>query len=400
MIPEQTSGALQAPASPAGARPHEGAGRATHRAVGAAIVAGGLAISVSVHPTPTGLRPIDLFAPDDQWSGEPAMAAGPTFLKATAATFSMLKLPDLVKLVEFSAQHPEVATGDLLGLMDRYGIRNVVSSFEFFASLGPMRPRVGRIPYGGGGAWGGGGGGVFMQIEGVGDALRALMILLEFLEQNPAHGPVPFEVLVNVLAALADTADSPHAMSVPPPEPGATPLAVVAENSIVEAPSSTPSPLASEPTGAADPAPADSPAVNPTEPPQAPVDLVVVESTEASVPVPTETYTPPADDPVQPSPEPTNTTPEPSNTAQPDPDPSEPESQKPDPPSSSGGGSDDGSTGGSGAGSSGGGTSGGGDSGGGSSGGGDSGGGSSGGGDSGGGSSGGGDSGGSSSGSE
>lgn len=97
-------------------------GRAAHRAVGAAIVAGGLALSVTIHPLLTGPRPIDLLTPDREPSSEVSKVMEPRFIEAAALNFSTLELPDLVKMVEFREQHLNITTVDLVGLINSTAI--------------------------------------------------------------------------------------------------------------------------------------------------------------------------------------------------------------------------------------------------------------------------------------
>lgn len=323
-----------AAAQPGGAR----SGRAVHRTFGAAVVAGGLALSVSIQPLPAGQGLIDSLIPGRQSSAGTPRVTGWTFMKATASEFATLDLTHLARLAEFSEQYPGLATSDLLGLVTRYGLRNVVNSFEMLASLEPVRRLVGGVPYGGGGS-------NFPPDVGGAETFRALMMLLEFLEVNPPSGPGLFRVLMKVAVTLTHSTDIPPTLPAPPPGQQTASLAALAQMTVANLPSAVPPAPVAAPARVADPAPADPVVANSPEPPAATfADLPVAEPTVVEEPTSTDVHDAATDDPTPASPEPTGTAAEPSNSSrpEPDPDPRKEDPPKPDPPSSSGGGTDDG----------------------------------------------------------
>ena len=304
------------------ARIHGRTGRATHRALGAAIIAGGLAISVSVHPSPSGPRVVDLFTPDQSSTGAPAVTWS-KLLKATRANFLALELPDLLTLVEIREQHPYVTADELYGLMTHYGIRNVVDSLEFLASVGSVQFGAERIPYGGGGGG-----------PAVEEPLLALRILLQFLEHNPPHLPVPFAVLAKVVAELADSLGFIPGPSVSIAGPLAAQLAVLVP--IVDELASPPSTLASGPLEAPDWGPADFRGAAVDTPAPAPVELRAIQPVETRIPMPTAVPNPLSDVATPPSSEPTSHSAEPSTPAAPEHYTTDGKPQDTDPPASSG----------------------------------------------------------------
>jgi hypothetical protein len=125
--------------------------RPANRAVGAAIVAGGQALSVSLYPLPDGPRLLDPFQPEQEFSSESAKIVESTFLNVTFADFATLKLPDLVKLVEPNHGFPDVGTDGLLNLVTTYGLPDVVRSLQLLDSPGPLRHSFPGFSGGGGG---------------------------------------------------------------------------------------------------------------------------------------------------------------------------------------------------------------------------------------------------------
>jgi hypothetical protein len=118
-------------------RRRAGPERPANRAVGAAIVAGGLALSVSLYPLPGGPRLLYPFQPEQETSTQSAKVVESTFLNVTFVDFATLKLPDLVKLVE-------------------YGLPDVVRSLQLLGSLGPLGHSSPGVSGGGGGDSSGG----------------------------------------------------------------------------------------------------------------------------------------------------------------------------------------------------------------------------------------------------
>jgi hypothetical protein len=318
-------------------RRRAGPERPANRAVGAAIVAGGLALSVSLYPLPGAPRLLDPFQPEQATSTQSAKVVESTFLNVTFSDFSRLKLPDLVKLVALNHDFPAFGTDRLLNLVTTYGLPDVVKSLQLLDSL---RPLGHSFP----GFSGGGGGGASDVPR---EAWSALMILLEFLEQNPpavSGGGGLWDVITNVFPKLALSLGIPPAPAAPPPEAHLSALAAAPVFTPIEAPNlappdppvsgfaAAPVPASVEPAAPASVEPAAPASVEPAAP--ASVEPTVPAPTEASVSVPVEAPVSPPDPP--------------SVTA---PDPHPPSS---DPPSSPGGGTDAGSAGGSGGGSAGG----------------------------------------------
>jgi hypothetical protein len=274
--------------------------RPAYRAVGDAIVAGGLARSVSLYPLPDGPQLLDLFPPKHESSSESLKAADSTFLSYKFSDSSALKLPDLVKLVELNHNFPDFATDGLLDLVTTYGLPDVVKSLELLGSLGPLRHSF--PDYRGGGGGGG-------SADGSEEVWPALMMLLEFLKQNPPDpsGGGLWDVITNVFPKLALSLGIPDAPAAPPPEARVSAFAAAPVLAPIEAPVSAP--------------------------PDPPV------SGFAAAPV-----SAPAEAPIAAHPEPGTIAP----------DPPKPDPPKSDPPSSPGGGTDAGSPGDSGSGSGGG----------------------------------------------
>jgi hypothetical protein len=300
-----------------GGRRRAGPERPANRAVGAAIVAGGLALSVSLYPLPDGPRLLDLFQPEQKSSSESAKVIKSRFLNVTFPDFSRVKLPDLVKLAALNHDFPDFGTDGLLNLVTTYGLLDVVKSLQLLESLGPVRH---SFP----GFSGGGGGGA----SGVpGEAWPALMVLLEFLEQNPPDlsGGGLWDFITNAFPKLALSLGIPLAPVAPPQEAQVSAFAA--------APVITP-------IGAPNLAPPDPPVLGFVEAPvSAPVEPAVSAPVEPAAPAPVE---PAAAAPV----EPPVSAPDPPSVTPPEPDP-----PRSDPPSSPGGVTDAGSAGGSGSGS-------------------------------------------------
>jgi hypothetical protein len=230
-----------------------------------------------------------------------------TFLNVTFADFAKLKLPDLMKLVALNHDFPDVGTDRLLDPVTTYGLPDVVRSLQLLDSLSPLRH---SLP----GFSGGGGDGA---PDVPGEAWPALMMLLEFLEQNPPalSGGGLWDVITNVFPKLALSLGIPPAPAAPPPEAQVSAFAAAPVFTPIEAPNL---------------APPDPPVSGFAEAPvSAPVETAAPAPTEVPVSVPVEA-------PVS-APDPPSATP-----------------PEPDPPSSPGGGTDAGSAGDSGGGSTGG----------------------------------------------
>jgi hypothetical protein len=287
--------------------------------IAAAFLAGGLALSVSVHPMQRSQGLIEGMIPNGRTVSDAPRTAGSTFLRATLADFSSIQLLDLVRLVEFSDQHPEVSTGALLGLIDEFGIKTVVRSFELLSSMGPVRPLVPNVPYGGGN---------YSSNDDGGEALNSLMIVLALLDgREPSRGRELFEALRYALTKLVTTVGRPPTSSVP--SPGPTDVALTVVPAFLPPPSVSSLPMSDPPPDAvaADPPPAG----DHFTPPQT-MDAVT-----------TETATSPTDSPAPPAVVVSGAAVETAAAGQPEPDP--PTADPPKAESTSGSGSDDGSIG-------------------------------------------------------
>jgi hypothetical protein len=293
--------------------------RGVHRMIAAALLAGGLALSVSVHPMQRSQGLIEGAIPNGRLVSDAPSTAGSTFRRARLADFSSIQLLDLVRLVEFSDQHPEVSTGALLRLIDEFGIRTVVRSFELLSSMGLVRPLVPNVPYGGGN---------YSSNEDGGDALNPLMIVLALLDgRGPSRGRGLFEALRYALTELVATVDRPPNSSVPSPAP--TDVALTVVPSFLPPPSVSSLPMSDPPPDAvaADPLPVG----DHFTPPQI-QDAVT-----------TKTDTSPTDSPAPPAVVVSGAAAETAAAGQPEPDP--PTADPPKTESTSGSGSDDGSIG-------------------------------------------------------
>jgi len=342
-MPEQTTTSRPSTQSPEGAPRHAEGERPASRAIGAALVAGAVAFGVSLYPLPDGPDLFDSFTPDQESSAEASKVDDSTFVKYTFTDFPTLKLPDLVKLVELNHDYPDLASGDLLDLVTTYGLPDVVKSLELLQSFSPLRHRFPDPPLGGGG--------------GSGNVLPALVILLEYLEQNPPEhsGLGLLDAVTSIFSTLALSLGISHAVVAPQPDTRALALAAVAEFTATDAPvSALPDPSAAGFAGVPAPASADGPVAAPIEAAvPAPVDPPVAAPIEAPVPTP---VAPPVTAPTEtptPAPLETSSAPEPTNVASHEPDPPSSDPPSSDPPSSAGGGSGGGSSGDAGGGSSG-----------------------------------------------
>jgi hypothetical protein len=272
--------------------------RPASRAIGAALVAGGLALSVSLYPLPHGPELFDMFTPDQESSSAASTADdSSTFVKYSFSNFPALKLTELVKLAELKRDFPDLAARDLLRLVTTYGLSNVVTSLEVLNSFGPLRP---YFPRSSGGVGGGGG----APSNGPVDVLPALVILLEYLKLHPPvlSAPDLLAVVTSVFSTLAVSLGVSDAFSAPPPDAQTWALAAAAEFTPIDAPVSLlPDPSAEVSTGATETEHADAPV--PIEAPADPPVATVIE-TPVSAPVdppatvPTET---PQPAPVEPS---------------------------------------------------------------------------------------------------
>jgi len=297
--------------------------RPANRVVGAAIVAGGLAFSVSLYPLPDGPSLLDPFPPNHESSSDSQKVAGARFVSYKNSGSFTLKLADMVKLVALNRDFPGFGADRLLDLAMTYGMPHVVRSLQVLDSLGPFGhsfPRVSPAGVGGGGgSW-----------DGPGELWPALILLLDFLEQNPpsvSGGGGLWHLITNAFPNLAASLGIPVVPAVPP---SAAQISVLA---------AAPEFISIEPQNLAPP---DPPVSGFAEAPvSAPVDAAVPASVESSAAASVEPAAPaPTEVPVSVSVEAPVSAPDPPTVSVPDPDP--PSSA---PPSSPGGATDVGSAG-------------------------------------------------------
>lgn len=296
--------------------------RPANRVVGAAIIAGGLAFSVSLYPLPDSNLP-DPFSPNRQSTSDSQRVASAKFLGYENTGSFTLKLADLVELVALKHDFPDFGADGLLDLAMTYGLPHVVRSLQLLDSLGPFShssPSFSR-------AWVGGGGGS----SGVpGELWPALMWLVDFLEQNPpslSGGGGLWNLITNAFPNLAVSLGTPLVPTAPPPEAQISALAAVAEFTPIEAQSM---------------APPDAPVPGVAEPPvSAPVEGAVAASVESAAAASVAPAAPaPTEVPLSASVEAPVSAPDPPSASVPEPNP--PSS---DPPSSPGSATDAGSAG-------------------------------------------------------
>ena len=208
-MPDQTSPSRSLMTQPEMGRRRGEPERSASRAVGAAIVAGGLAFSVSLYPLPVESQLLELFPPKHELSEFPQLADA-RLLNRELPDFSTLELPDFVKLVELlNHNFPDLRTDALLDLVKTYGLPDLVRSLELLMSLGSPTH---SFPGFSGGGGGGGGGSAHVPPN----VLPALVMLLQFLKQNlpDSSGHGLSVVLTNVAQALG----TPLTPAGPPPE--------------------------------------------------------------------------------------------------------------------------------------------------------------------------------------
>jgi hypothetical protein len=348
---DQTS-CSNSPTRPPGSGRDRGGSERPGRAVGAAVVASGLAFSVSLYPMPDGPKLSDLFAPKGGSSSESSKVVDARLLNLRFVDASKLNLPDLAKLAALTNGLPDSATRGLMDLVTKYGLPDVVKALEVIQSFAPLThsfPAIIGLGGGGGSSWGS----------------PVLMWLLDYLRLNP---PVLsnlglVEVVATILPKLAQSLGIPQAQTAPsietravaldvaPPTPTGAPLSAPPDppvSATVEAPVSAPTEVSVAPTVEVSVAPTTEVSVAPT------TEVSVAPTTEVPVSAPTETPAPTyTEAPASAPPEPGGTPLASPNSAAPEPNP--PNSDPPSSPSAgSGGGSSSDSGGGSSAGSGGG----------------------------------------------
>jgi hypothetical protein len=263
-MPDQTSPSRSLMTQPEMGRRRGEPERSASRAVGAAIVAGGLAFSVSLYPLPGKSQLLELFPPKHELSEFPQLADA-RLLNRELPDFSTLELPDFVKLVELlNHNFPDLRTDALLDLVKTYGLPDLVRSLELVKSLGSLTQ---SFPGFSGGGGGGGGGSADVPPN----VLPALVMLLQFLKQNlpDSSGHGLSVVLTNVAQALG----TPLTPAGPLPESAVSAPA----QAVVSAPTEA---VVSAPTEAVVSAPTQSVVSAPTE-------AVVSAPTQSAVSAPT-----------------------------------------------------------------------------------------------------------------
>jgi hypothetical protein len=296
--------------------------RPANRVVGAAIVAGGLAFSVSLYPLPGSNLP-DPFSPNHQSTSDSQRVASAKFLGYKNTGSFTLKLADLVKLVALKHDFPDSGADGLLDLAMTYGLPHVVRSLQLLDSLGPFTQSfasVSRVGLGGGGG----------SSDVPWELWPDLMLLVDFLEQNPpglSGGGGLWDLITNVFPNLAVSLGIPPVPTAPPPEAQISALAAVAEFTPIEAQSMAPPDLPV-------PGVADAPV-------SAPAEGAVAASVESAAAASVAPAAPaPAEVPLSVGVEAPVSTPDPPSASVPEPNPS-----SPDPPSSPESATDTGSAG-------------------------------------------------------
>ncbi|RZT25333.1 hypothetical protein EV589_1065 [Mycobacterium sp. BK558] len=268
--------------------------RKSARALIAAIVAGGLAVSAVLYPTPGEVPFIgSLDAPSaDHASGLPGRVE--SISTNYAAAFEEVGLQQLLQVVNIFRENPHAMSVDtLVTLTNTYGLRNVVQVLAAVGVTGVVSRSPSEIF---GGAVGGGGGGSLTALPGT---LPEWALLLEFLLHRlpaqfldslpavisrmlPALDPVGIQSVMTSLTAVA-------ALSPPIPVPAPAP-----------APSAVPMPVD---------APGPAPSTVATVAPPAPSEILPSPTTTVETPTASVTYAPPAPTPTE---VPTSSEPEPS----------------------------------------------------------------------------------------
>lgn len=189
-------------------RRHGRSERSANRAVGAAIVAGGLAFSVSLYPLPSDSQILDgLPSPDHELTEFPALIKEAA-VDNDISDASELQLTDLVKLAElFDDDILDVPPVILLELVKTYGLPDVVKSLEFIKSLAPTTEHFFDVAYSGGGA----------SANAAPNALPGIVILLEYLMHYfpSVPGCGLLELITRILPTFMQSLVGPHPVAVP-----------------------------------------------------------------------------------------------------------------------------------------------------------------------------------------
>lgn len=137
-MPDQTCPSRSLMTQPKRGGHDGGRERSANRAVGAAIVAGGLAISVSLYPLPGESQLLELFSPKHQLSELPKLVDS-RLIGRKLPDFSTLELPDLAKLIELlNHNFPDFPTDALLDLVTTFGLPDLVKALELMNSFGSL----------------------------------------------------------------------------------------------------------------------------------------------------------------------------------------------------------------------------------------------------------------------
>jgi hypothetical protein len=293
--------------------------RSAHRAIGAAIVAGGLAFSVSLYPLPDQSQLLELYPPKGALSDFPKLIDVKSANHKLAA-ITADGLSDFPKLFDFlNTNFQDFPTAGLLDLVNTLGLPASATSLDVLKSLESFQH---TFPGASGGGGGGGGGSAGIPV----DVLPALLVWLEFLQQHfPTLGLA--DVLTNVLPAFGKL----FAVAIP-----SAPTASVGTMSIAAAPVAPAPPPPGPVVGARVSGPPD-PSVTafsgPVDPPMSTVSATVdppMSTVSATVDPPVSTVSATVAPPVSTVSTPTEASVSPSAQA-PDPTPVRPKISVPDP---------------------------------------------------------------------
>jgi hypothetical protein len=259
--------------------------RRSSRSLIAGIVAGGLALSASLYPTPGELPIIGrLDSPGIGAASEIADRLG-AVISTTHVAFDEAAVTTLLHVAKVFMEHPNIVSVDtLLTLTETYGVQNVLQSFETIAVTADIL-RTHTDVFNGGGGGGGGGAQVVLP-----NTLSEWMLLLgmlinrlpgQFLD-TLSHAiarlvpelvdPVAFRRLVTIVAAEAP-------IEPPTPLPAPVQTLLVAPSLAADVPGPA-TPLEEKPAAPQSPPPPPLP--------QQGVETVVVMPTTSAVPAPIE----------------------------------------------------------------------------------------------------------------
>jgi hypothetical protein len=234
-------------------RQHGGVENSYSRALGAVLVAAGLAFSASLYPSPNGPVSSDQILP-----GHGSVPGAPEFIESVAANhkidFAGTALSQLARLAEILDTRFRAAPADaVLRLVERFGLATATTSLQTIAASAPSGSGQ---PY----AFGGGGGGGAQALPPI--SLPQLALFLEYLMQRyqGSLGQALSYVIGYVIPGQPPATPDPHS--------AALPLTVTVVPPLV-APTAIPTPAApveAAPPPSATPAPAPSAAPVPIAP--------------------------------------------------------------------------------------------------------------------------------------